>query len=224
MPCWYYSGRPTNTAFHNFCKAETKIPPNIEHFLGLGSKYILTPYYSNQNTIDTHHRLERSLALKKYFAGENIHDEDNEYEPRIYVPSKWSPKPWMLPNKLRYCFSRLRRKLEPLFQKKKGTPNLLPTQRKLLHKLRNNEKIIVVECNKNLGPAVIERSKYILKVLEHLEDESTYKQLTSADATLEIEHINNQIDQWMRRYDDMLTDMEKNSSLPTEQITYHIST
>ena len=208
MPCWYYFGRPTNTAFHNFCESTTKIPPNLELLLGLGSKFIPTPFCTNNDLTTTHRRLERSLSLKTFFAGETMDDEE-DFDPRVYVPSKWTPKSWMLPNELRYRFSRLRRKLEPLFQKKKGTPNLLPTQRKLLHELRNNDDIIVVECDKNLGPAVIERSKYILKVLEHLEDDTTYKPLTAANVDLEIKNINNEIDQWLRRYEDMMTKMEK---------------
>ena len=208
MPCWYYFGRPTNTAFHNFCESTTKIPPNLELLLGLGSKFIPTPFCTNNDLTTTHRRLERSLSLKTFFAGETMDDEE-DFDPRVYVPSKWTPKSWMLPNELRYRFSRLRRKLEPLFQKKKGTPNLLPTQRKLLHELRNNDNIIVVECDKNLGPAVIERSKYILKVLEHLEDDTTYKPLTATNVDLEIKNINNEIDQWLRRYEDMMTKMEK---------------
>ena len=60
----------------------------------------------------------------------------------------------------------------PMFQKRRGVNNLLPIQLCALQETRNNHDIIVLGCNKNLGPAVIERSTYIQRVLEHLQDET----------------------------------------------------
>ena len=106
--------------------------------------------------------MERSLALKIFFAGQD--PDDGDYDLKIYIPSKWRPKWWMLPQVLTYRCSRFCRTLTLLFQKQRGTPNLLPAQRLLLHELRTHDELIVVKCDNNLGPAVIKRSKYIIKV------------------------------------------------------------
>ena len=142
MPCWYYFGWPTNTAFHNFCKADTPIPRNLEFLLGLGLKFIPTPFFTTNDISKTTNRLEKSLALKKTFAGQEPDDKD--CHPKIYTPSKWKPRPWMLSNELTYRCSRFFCAIMTLFQKQRGTPNFLPTQCKILQNIRNHEDTIMV--------------------------------------------------------------------------------
>ena len=90
MPCWYYFGRLTNTAYHNFCKPGTIAPKNLGFLLGLGLKFIPTLFYTNNNIRETTDRLEHSLALKKFFARQEL--DDDKYNPKIYISSKWKPK------------------------------------------------------------------------------------------------------------------------------------
>ena len=184
MPCWYYFGRPSNTAFHNFCEKDTKIPKNLKFLLGLGTKFIPTPFFTNHDMATTFSRLDRDLKLQTYFAGPESSLDNNDYDKKIYIASKWQPKQWMIPKELTYRFSRFRRKLDALFVKRRGASNLLPTQRKLLQTIRNHDDIIVVDCDKNLGPAIIERDKYALLVLEHLSDKNTYLRLNKEDTEL----------------------------------------
>ena len=206
IPCWYYFGRPKHSSFHNFCTQETP-PKNLKMLMGLGEIFIPTPFFSTHNQTDSHTRLTRSLKLKTYFSCEEI--ENLECNPKIYVPSKWSPPDWLLPTELRYQTSRLIRALEPLFKKRRGTTNLLPTQRRLLHAIRNNiSKIMVVQCDENLEPAIIDRLLYIQRVLSHLLDRLTYDQLTQDETINKVFCITVQIDEWIFQYKDKLSQME----------------
>lgn len=57
-----------------------------------------------------------------------------------------------------------------------STPNLTLSQRQALEHLRKSGDILVVQCDKNLGPAVIKRDHYISFVFrDHLSDEATYR-------------------------------------------------
>jgi hypothetical protein len=69
------------------------------------------------------------------------------------------------------------------YQRCIGPSNLLPYQKYLLHILCQSEWWIVVPTNKNLGPAIMERTKYIFLIYrDHLSDESTYRRLSEQDA------------------------------------------
>ena len=209
MPTWFYFGRPNHTAFHTFCEKDTKVPKNLEFLLGLGTKFIPTPYFTNHDMKTTFRRLERDLKLRTYFAGPESTLDDEDYDKKIYVPSKWVPKHWMIPTELTYRLSRLRRNTEALFRKKCGKSNLLPTQRRLLQTIRNHEELMVVNCDKNLGPAIIERDKYIILVLEHLSDEKTYMRLNDDEVKLYIDNTNELLNDWISNFDKYLSQMEK---------------
>ena len=86
MPCWYYFGQSTNTAFHNFCEAGTPIPRNLKFLLGLSLKFIPTPFFTANDISKTTNRLERSVALKTFLAGQEPDEKD--YDPKIYIQSK----------------------------------------------------------------------------------------------------------------------------------------
>ena len=51
------------------------------------------------------------------------------------------------PLQITYCCCGFLRALTPLFCKQRGSPNLLPTQRRLLQELQQHDKIIVVDCD-----------------------------------------------------------------------------
>ena len=74
----------------------------------------------------------------------------------------------MIPGGTTYRGHKYFNKLNNLFEKKRGRNNLLPLQRQALSFLRKQERIIVVQCGKNMGPAIIERERYIKIVLDHL--------------------------------------------------------
>ena len=60
--------------------------------------------------------------------------------------------------------------------------NLSPTQLKILQSLRNNDSFIVTNSDKNLGPVIMEREKYIKLAFEnYVDDYTTYRQLHPKD-------------------------------------------
>ena len=153
-------------------------------------------------------RLYRDMKLKAYFANVPL-DEDEEFDKKIYIPSEWDPKHWMVPVEVTYRFHKLRRELEALFQKRRGTSNLLPIQRKSLHALRQQHSTIVVDCDKNLGPCLIDRETYITRTLAHLQDRHTYLPLTHIQVQQEVSRVQNNIKDWMKEHDRWLTRAEK---------------
>ena len=56
------------------------------------------------------------------------------------------------------CFSNT---LNKLFKTHKGKKNLLPHQQRAQRMLQQQQTFLIVPCNKNLGPAIIERHDYL---------------------------------------------------------------
>ena len=87
---------------------------------------------------------------------------------------------------------------------------MFPHQRRALRELRQRKDILVVNCDKNLGPAVIERSRYIQMALsEHLTNQETYERLTRTEAMQAAADIKDNFEQWMETWEDILTKNEK---------------
>ena len=132
-------------------------PKNLGSLLGLGLKFIptprTTPKWSRLQT-NSVNRLHRDLLLKSYFAGEDI---DNAIDTRMYVKSKWTPPPWHFPKALHNRFLSFAYFLRQHFKHcKKKTENLLPHQHRTLKELQQSDTLLVVQCDKNLGLALIE--------------------------------------------------------------------
>jgi hypothetical protein len=66
-------------------------------------------------------------------------------------------------------------KYKSLFKRRHGISNLLPSQRIALQSLQQNNNIIVVQCDKNLGPTILEKQTYIqMAMRDHLQYHDTY--------------------------------------------------
>ena len=65
-----------------------------------------------------------------------------------------------------------------LFKTRKGKTNLLPHQQRSLSTLQQQDTFLIVPCDKNLGPAIIECHDYLkIAMRDHLNDTTTYKLL-----------------------------------------------
>jgi hypothetical protein len=117
-------------------------------------------------------------------------DPDNEYDtydPKIYVKlTNWEPDPCGLLDvekeltAFRKQFLTLVRNNQP-----KPTSNLSKRQEKLLAMLRKAKQFIISPTDKNLGPAIMERSQYIQRCFQdHLTNKSTYQRLSTDEATI----------------------------------------
>lgn len=119
-------------AFHDLTPGKIA-PPAAKQLLGLGGKFIVTPYRTNGEgqVFASTDRLERDVHLRVYFSGTGPRD-DEEHKSKLFVKSDWRPEngeiPYWVDARLSRFFVRVRR----LFKKKRATPNLLPCQERLL--------------------------------------------------------------------------------------------
>ena len=78
---------------------------------------------------------------------------------------------------------------------------MLPSQRNLLHWLAKNEKYMVVRTDKNLGPAIIERSVYIQRAFsDHLLDATTYRRFSKKEAIGRMKVIRKLVEKFIKKY------------------------
>lgn len=102
MPFFDYLHRPTNQAFHDLT---TKLspPPNLRSLLGLGLKFIPTPFsttpfaHLKQQGMGLHH-LERSLRLRCFFCATGEPQRDFEFNPKLHTPSDFEPPDKLFPS------------------------------------------------------------------------------------------------------------------------------
>ena len=213
MPTWYYFSRPSNMAFHDFMK-QHKPQKNLQSLLGLGLKFIPTPSLTNcwsQLKQSSYDRLFCSVHLRFHFAGKPPSEGTTTYDPKIYVHSTWTPPHWTMPLiALEERLTRFSSALNKLFKTRKGKTNLLPHQHRALRTLQQQQTFLIVLCDKNLGPAIIERHDYLkIAMRDHLSDTTTYKSLTTSEIDRYSSDITKNILGWMKTHHKTLTKMER---------------
>jgi hypothetical protein len=173
-------------AFHDLTTSSTP-PRNLRTLLGQGLKFIPTPYRTSRPSDLLQDRMgvtniERSLRLACFFLAHP--PSRNSYNPRMCVTSDWTPPEKYFPKILSRRLLQFKIRLHRLFEKPtRVISNLSLPHRYALQYLRSQNDYLVVHCDKNLGPALIERDKYIrLAVSDHLADETTYQALTAEQA------------------------------------------
>ena len=212
MPTWYYFSRPSNLAFRDFTK-QHKPAKNLRSLLGLGLKSIPTPSLTNSWSrlkMSSYDRLFRSVHLRFHLAGKPPNEGTTSYDPKLYVRSKWTPPHWTIPPvALEERLSRFSTALNKLFKTRKGKTNLLPHQHRALRMLQLQQMFRIVPCDKNLGPAIIERHDYLkIAMRDHLSDTTTYKSLSTSQIDRYSSEINKYILDWLKTYHKKLTKME----------------
>ena len=218
MSPWTYFNRPTNMSFHDL--TSKSIPPNnLRSLLGLSLKFIPNPRFNvtwRHYQMVTLPRLVNDLKVKTFmatkFADESDDDAEDEFNPRMYIRSGWTPPehlfpfPKELPRRLRQFETHIKH----LVHRQQCRSNLLPHQRVALDYIRNQQDLLVVQCDKNLGPALIERDEYIKLVFrDHLDDAVTYESLTSTQATQHARRIRHFLQSWMKKHKKILKKDEK---------------
>ena len=101
----------------------------------------------------------------------------------MYIHSKWTPSHWTIPPvALEERLSRFSKEMGNLFKTRKGKTNLLPHQRCALSTLQQQDTFLIVPCDKNLGPAIIEHHDYLkIAMRDHLNNTTTYKLLNPSE-------------------------------------------
>ena len=189
--------------YHNLCtNPEIQPPPGIEELLGLGLKFCI----QEQRPSDTElkeglERFERDIRIKYTMAGKS---ENPDYNKKIYIKSNWEPDDGN--DKLEEGLQNFRRAIlqcrEETNNNTSTATNLATFQQHLMKSLQDNPKIIVLETDKNLGPAVMGRRDYIKCIMdEHLGDETTYMKISERHAINRLNAIRKCIMKTVNQYD-----------------------
>jgi hypothetical protein len=82
--------------------------------------------------------------------------EDPDYNPKMYIKSEWTPRSLQILYEIQTRLNEFKQALKNMVKPQKAAVNILRHQKRALHQQLNQTDIIIVQCDKNLGPAVIE--------------------------------------------------------------------
>jgi hypothetical protein len=196
-------------AFHDLT-TRLNPPKNLHSLLGLNLKVVPNPRTNFQWRTYSEEVLpifDRDLKAKIVMKN---HDEDESYSPNLYVKSDWIPPNFMLTRCIPGRLQAFRHAIQRAAKTKKIPSNLLRHQRHALYALRNQIDFLIVQCDKNFGPSVIERVEYVqMAIRDHLSDTNTCRRLSRFEATLAAGQIRLAVKEWIVRHKDMLTKNER---------------
>ncbi|GFH46966.1 hypothetical protein CTEN210_04855 [Chaetoceros tenuissimus] len=182
---------PRHFSYHDLRSNKNKPIPALRSLLGLGLNFCLHP--SQQTRIDETglETLKKDFCTRLMFAGK---EEDAEEAPDLYIKSKdWEPPDAPAPcmQRLMNFEMELRRNFATPRRHKNAPIQLLAHQLDALTWLKEHPEIVVLHTDKNLGPAIMDRERYLdLAWRDHLSDRYTYQRLTQEEAkTLQNEAI-----------------------------------
>ena len=172
-----------NLQCHNLCQQKEDIPADVLDTLGLNLSFgISLPPKKDKLPIDFE-RLQRSVRL--CFTKFDKKQEE-VYVHKLKSRSDWEPEP--APKLVEDALNRFKSAASTAFQKSWKKPhvyNLEKCKIDLLREIKKNRKYIIIATDKNLGPAIMEIDYYIYRCLtDHLDDKTTYKELSSTEAHL----------------------------------------
>jgi hypothetical protein len=192
-------------AFHDLT-TRLKPPKNLRSLLGLNLKCVPNPRTNvpwRTYSEEVLPRFDRYLKVKIVMQN---HDEDEACNPNLYVKSEWIPPNFMLPRCIPGRLQAFPHTIQRAAKTKKSPSKLLRHQRHALDALRNQIDFLIVQCDKNLGPSVMERVEYVqMAICDHLSDTNTYRRLSRFVATLAAGHIRLAVKDWIVRHKDVLT-------------------
>ena len=149
-------------------------------------------------------RLRRDLYTKAFYAIH--HDPNNTYDPtKPFIRSDWGPPNNLIPPELKSITSYFLCKIKDSFLNKNKrwlycTTNLTRAQEHLLNELEASMIHIIIPADKNLGPVIMEWETYIKAVISLLQDKSTYKCLSQAEAKEPMDHVRDLTNKWLRKW------------------------
>lgn len=156
---------------------------------GLRVSFCPVPHSPISGIKDSLSIFQWDLYLKIYFTGQELPPA------KLFVCSNWYPPLDAIPAKLQVRMRQFQACILCLFkQKTRCPPNLVPHQNSLLRTFQESQNILVVRTDKNLGPAIVDRTTYIHKVFtNHLSDQATYQSLSPLEADAAIWELSTKI-------------------------------
>ena len=182
--------RPQNLQCHILGKAKEFISDLDADLLGLGLNYCVnTERKAPTGSFDTD-RLLRDIRVKHMFAGSPLGPM-----PKLYQPNP-EFEPDEMPSVVENDLKEFRQHINTTQAQQPASirPNLSKEERRRLLELRNDENIVILPSDKNLGIAVVDTVTYIHRGLhDHLLNTTNYKQLTAAEAEQHLETVYSKI-------------------------------
>lgn len=232
MPWWQYHNRPKNSAFHDLTTI-LPAPKNLRSLLGLGLKFIpSTNKKTTKNDLrDSLIRFKKDVFCASYFNPNflnntsNNNNDNNMNEPNkdmtFYIRSNWTPDNQFIADEIHEKYNNFYMGISNLFSSFRPRwehDNLLSHQRKALKQLQQSNEHLIVQCDKNLGPAIIETTIYIQRALQdHLHNQQVYRQLSMREAFNQMKSIKQSILVFIESNTNNLSDDEKRF------LQYHMS-
>jgi len=201
--------QPKNLSVHNLCN-DYSLPLGTQQLLGLGLKYCVSTAKPNPNLKQCLKKLAYRIRTKHWLLHQNP-ENTTPFIPQLYVKLKgWNPPP--ATSNTEHCMTEFEKKLKKAVnlntRKIKYISNLNHNQQQTLNKLRSDDNIIIMPTDKNLGPAIMNRNRYIEQCLtEHLLTPQ-YCQLTKKTALTRIESTKNLLLNNLQKYKNQLSSPE----------------
>lgn len=203
--------QPRNLTTHNLCQTKQP-PPGTTNLLGLGLKFCLASPKPSPKIKDTMRKLAYRIRTKYYL--QEHPSTNHDYIPQIYVKLKgWDPPP--APLHVENAITEFEKQLKITTTQntqnlKQNSSNLTPLQQETLAKLKKSTDFIIMPTDKNLGPAIMDRDKYIKQnLIEHLLTDN-YQQLSTTEATLRLQQTKQQLKETYYTYKNTLSLNEQN--------------
>jgi hypothetical protein len=153
-------------------------------------------------------RFERDIDIRAWFNTPIEEDPDDPFNQNLYLRSDWEAP--FIDDEIRHRKMMFRISLAHEFrsqnnQKPASYNNLTILPRRGLLFLQSNPQYLVVQCDKNLGPCVIDRDRYIMFAYrDHLSDHTTYDRLTPEEADQEVRNIKEKLKSWIDSFKDAI--------------------
>ena len=156
--------------------------PTLLRALGYNLGLCLSLQREHKNPIDFS-RLRRDIRIAY-----QMHDvPDSDFNRKLYVPNTdWNPDP--APTEVENSIDIFETATAKLFSSSRKLPHIPNISQNELQALKNVKvegKYVVQATDKNLGPCIMEKTKYIHRALnDHLLDSTNYNEITKEKAEL----------------------------------------
>lgn len=172
---------------------------NLHPTLGLGLKFCVTNPQAPLKATDTITRLRKDVQRKIFFRYQEK-DSQDEYIPKLHIPSSWEVDIFHQNQQANELINLFKTAIETARRNKprRRRNNLTTFQQKTLAFLKDNPEFVVFMCDKNFGPAVIERWQYIERALkDHLMKPNLYKKLSFYEMKYLLHQQHDQLREWV---------------------------
>lgn len=194
----WLAGRLGNMACHNLL-ISNPLPTGTARLLGLGLNYCLKHSSITHTTRNTYERMIGDIRRMYHLQG----SDSGDYIPSLYIKSNFRFEP--ASDEIEEAVLDFRDAItsEQLLRSRKKKPscNLTHRQLELVRFFKDNDKYIVVQGDKNLGPCILDRKEYILRgCKEHLGNERNYRLLSETTANNLQTGLLYRFDSWLGKY------------------------